>query len=225
MANQVYQSNMQPYGQNNDSYLWGSPERVEQLQNYSPNQNNAMDQALQQGLQGSMNNFDFAPIEEQARTGFAQKTIPGIAERFSSLGSGGQRSSAFFQSLGQAGAGLDESLASMKKNYNLQMMPMMQNLMNMGLNRRYENAMHARVPGMVETGLSSLLGGLSSGLGLAATGGMGHMMGMFGNSNTAGQQFGSPMQQYGNPMQQYGNQMQGLNRSNYQVGLNGGFRG
>ncbi len=36
MANQVYQSNMQPYGQNNDSYLWGSPERVEQLQNYSP---------------------------------------------------------------------------------------------------------------------------------------------------------------------------------------------
>ena len=214
MANQNYESNMRPYGQNNDywdNWLYGEPERVQQLQNYNPNQNTAMDQILQRGLQGSMNNFDFAPIEAQARTGFMQNTIPSIAERFSGLGSGGQRSSAFYNSMGQAGAGLEQSLAAMKQNYNMQMMPMMQNMMGMGLNRRYENAMHQRVPGMLETGGSAFLGGLGGALGGAATGGMGALMGMFSGAQNAGQQFGGPMQ--------------GLNRSNYQIGLNHGYRG
>lgn len=43
--------------------------------------------------------FDFNPIAQEARTNFAQQTIPSIAERFSGLGA--QKSSAFGQQLGQ----------------------------------------------------------------------------------------------------------------------------
>jgi hypothetical protein len=65
--------------------------------------------------------FNFAPIEQQARTGFAQQTMPSIAERFSSLGSGGsQRSSAFPQALSQAGQGLEEQLAALRAQYGFQ---------------------------------------------------------------------------------------------------------
>jgi hypothetical protein len=45
---------------------------------------------------------------------FQQQTIPSLAERFSSLGSGAQGSSAFGQQMGAAGAGLQENLASIR---------------------------------------------------------------------------------------------------------------
>lgn len=52
-------------------------------------------------------------IEQQARQDFAQKTLPGIAERFTAAG--GQRSSAFQQQLGQAGADLETQLAVLRQ--------------------------------------------------------------------------------------------------------------
>jgi len=52
-------------------------------------------------------------IEQQARQDFAQKTLPGIAERFTAAG--GQRSSAFQQQLGQAGADLETQLAALRQ--------------------------------------------------------------------------------------------------------------
>jgi hypothetical protein len=45
---------------------------------------------------------------------FREQTIPELAERFTAMG--GQRSSAFQQALGAAGAGLSENLASLKGN-------------------------------------------------------------------------------------------------------------
>lgn len=52
----------------------------------------------------------FAPMAQEARTQFGQQTIPSIMERFSAMD--GQRSSAFPQYLGQAGAGLEQGLAT-----------------------------------------------------------------------------------------------------------------
>lgn len=184
MANQVYQSNMQPYGQQNQdsfwrNFLWGSPEGVRKESTITPEQQQYMSQALQQGMAG-MNNFDFTPIEQQARTGFAQTTMPSIAERFTALG-GGQRSSAFNNSMAQAGAGLEQNLAAMKQQYNMQRMPMMLEMMNMGLRPQYENMMMQGQPGFIQSGVSSLLGGLGQGLGGAATLGVGNLMGAFGN--------------------------------------------
>lgn len=171
MANQVYESNMQPYGQQ-QSEDWGanalgsligrSP-RVEQMQNFNPEQNAMMNQAMNRGW-GSLGNFDFAPIEAQARQGFQQTTVPGIAERFTALG-GGQRSSAFSQALGQAGAGLETNLAAMKQNYNLQQMPAMLQLMQMGLTPRYDYMMHPGNQGVLQTGINAFAGGLGGAIG------------------------------------------------------------
>jgi len=58
--------------------------------------------------------MDLAPIEQQARTQFAQQTVPSLAERFTSMGAGAQSSAAFARKLGQAGAGLEQSLAAMR---------------------------------------------------------------------------------------------------------------
>lgn len=74
--------------------------------------------------------FDFAPIAEQARTQFQQRTVPSIAERFTAMG--GQRSSAFGQQLGAAGAGLEESLAALGSQYGLQQQRLLQNLLALG---------------------------------------------------------------------------------------------
>ena len=54
----------------------------------------------------------FEAFEKPAREAFEKRTIPGIAERFS--GVGGQRSSAFGQQLGQAGADLETQLSSQR---------------------------------------------------------------------------------------------------------------
>lgn len=58
--------------------------------------------------------LDFGPIEQQARSKFYQDTIPTLAERFTSMGQGAQRSSGFQQALGRAGTGLEENLAALK---------------------------------------------------------------------------------------------------------------
>ena len=77
-----------------------------------------------QGLLGQpsmLQGLDFGGIENQARKGWQESTIPSLAERFSSMGTGGsQGSSAFTQSLGQSGAGLESDLAGLRSSYGLQ---------------------------------------------------------------------------------------------------------
>lgn len=98
----------------------------------SPQQVAGRQQVLMQALQGlGQNKADFAPIAQQARTQFAQSTIPGIAERFSGMGA--QGSSAFGQQLGQAGAGLEQGLAGMESQHNLQQQGLLQSLLGLGL--------------------------------------------------------------------------------------------
>lgn len=199
MANQVYGSNMQPYGQQGNytptqffesepnrtwgdtfkQFFMGRPERVQQLQQFTPEQQNALSQLLQMGL-GGMGQFDFAPIEAEARRGFSETTLPSIAERFTSMG-GGQRSSAFQQVLGQAGAGLEGQLAAMKQNYNLQRQPLFQQMAQMGLSNRFENILRPRDVGFLEKssqGLLDLIGGAAGGTAQGA----GMMAGMQGGS-------------------------------------------
>ncbi len=68
---------------------------------------------LQQILSGDDSAFaDFeAPFKQQ----FDQETVPGIAERFAGMGSGGaQSSSAFQQTMGRAGTELSTQLAGLR---------------------------------------------------------------------------------------------------------------
>lgn len=92
-----------------------------------------------QGLQaGQMpGGMSFDPIRRKAETLFSTQTIPSLAERFTSMG-GGQRSSAFQGALGQAGAGLNENLSAMEAQYKSQMMPMLMQMMQLGLRPQYQ---------------------------------------------------------------------------------------
>lgn len=132
-------------GAANPTALTGKPEETKQFQNFKPNQVAALDQLLQMGLQ----NFNPAAQEQLARNQFQTQTLPSIAERFTSMG-GGQRSSAFQGALGQAGAGLEQSLAALRSQYG-------QQALNYGLRPQFENLYQPETQG--------LFGGLSQSAG------------------------------------------------------------
>ena len=137
--------------------LMGKPGGDRQTQRFTPGQQQGLDQILQQALQGLQGNqFDFAPIEQQARSGFAQKTIPSITERFTSMGEGGQGSSAFQGALGRAGAGLEENIAGMKQQYGLQQQGQLQNLLSMGMTPQFKTSYMQSQPGMLQQGAQML---------------------------------------------------------------------
>lgn len=101
---------------------------------------NRLNQRFSPGAEGGIN-----PILNQARTEFNTRTIPGIAEAFTALpGSGGQRSSAFQGALGAAGAGLNENLAALQGQYDLEQQGQMMRLLGMS---PYENVYEAGTPG------------------------------------------------------------------------------
>lgn len=133
----------------------GSPASIAQTSKFTPYQTQFLNELLgQSGQQMQNTNFSFEPIEQYARQQFSEKTIPSLASRFSSLGEGGARSSEFRGAIGQAGAGLESQLAAMKQQYNMQLMPMLMQMMGMGLTPQYEQAY---IPG--QQGLMQALGG------------------------------------------------------------------
>jgi hypothetical protein len=91
-----------------------------QLQRFTPEQQMALSQMLQQGLGGlqQLPQAEFGPLRQQAMSQFQEDIVPGIAERFTAGGTGSQRSSAFQQAMGGAGAGLSERLAAMEQGFN-----------------------------------------------------------------------------------------------------------
>ena len=94
--------------------------------------------------------FNFAPIAEQARTQFAQSTIPSIAERFTRGGEGGQSTEAFKRSLASAGAGLEQGLAAQQAQMGMQQrgldLSLLSALLGGGMQSPYESFMEPRTP-------------------------------------------------------------------------------
>lgn len=118
--------------------LTGNKGKFEQTPNmFNPQQQNILNAFLQQGQQAYNNPYGgFEPIEEQARLGFANKTIPSLAERFTSMGGAGTgalSSPAFASQLGQAGAGLESELAALRSHYGHQGQQNALQLLSMGL--------------------------------------------------------------------------------------------
>lgn len=135
---------------------------------FAPFQMSALQQLLGQGLGGLQQlqqPFDFGPIEQQARQGFSQQTVPELAERFTGLGAGSQGSSAFAQLLGRSGADLESSLAALRSQYGLQDLGRRQNLatnqLQFGLQSPYGDYIQ-RTPGFWENLATPLLSGAAS---------------------------------------------------------------
>lgn len=126
-------------------FLMGDPGGQQQFPRFTPEQQSTMSELLQQGKQ----NTDFSGIENLARKNFTEQTIPGLAERFTSMG-GGQHSSAFQGALGGAGSDLEAQLAALKPRFGMQQL-------GMGLQPSFESAYKPATPGFAQTGLSSLM--------------------------------------------------------------------
>ena len=139
-------------------FFMGKPEQFQQIQRYNPQQQQAFSSILQQalsGLQPQQFGQRFEPIAQEARGQFAENIVPSLAERFTALD--GQRSSAFTQQLGQAGAGLERGLAAQKAQFGLQEIGPLIQLLSMGLTPQFDT--------VYRPGTQGLLGGLAGGLG------------------------------------------------------------
>lgn len=191
------------------NFLTGTPGQTKQFQNFSPQQQGLQNNILSQlvGMLGNVQNrqpavgktFDFSPIEKQARINFTQNTLPGIAERFTSLGDGGQNSSAYQGVLGSAAAGLDTNLAALKAQYDYnshnqqqqfglqergQENDLLSRLLGIGFQPSFNESYIPRQPGLIENGISNAFGGLQGG-GLAA---LLSLLGIGGSTSNNGQQ-------------------------------------
>lgn len=126
------------------------------------------------GDQGSMNAFT-DPYMRQ----FQEQTIPSISERFANLDA--QKSSAFGQSLSQAGAGLQEQLAGLRANLKNQALSQLQGYAGMGLGQQYQNIVKPGTSGMFAGMAAGAGSAIGSAAGSAMMGGMG-----FGGAGGAG---------------------------------------
>ena len=159
----------QDYGPNSSQELTGGTTAIRMPQ-FTQDQAGALNQMVQQGLSGMQNlpQANFGPIAEQYKTQFQQQTIPSIMERFTSMGAGGQRSSAFEQALGSAGAGLNQNLAGMEQGFNMQNrgqdISRLMGMLQMGLQPQSQT--HFVPP--EQSFMSSIGGGLGSGIGAIA---------------------------------------------------------
>jgi len=139
-----------------------------QTPNFQPNQMEMMNRMLQGGGAGMQNlpSAEFGPIGQAAMSDFYQQTVPGIAEQFTGAGAGGQRSSAFEQALGGAGAGLQERLAAMQQGFNTQQrqgdLSQYMNMLQMGMQPQYENQFVPGEAGFGKTLAASLIPNLVS---------------------------------------------------------------
>ncbi len=148
-------------------FFFGKPERTEQIQRFTPEQQQILNQLLggagaqlPQAFQYLSQILSQDPemmrqFEAPARRAFEEQTIPSIAERFSGMGA--QRSSAFGQQLGQAGAALEEALAAQRAGLGGQAISQLQSLLGGGLTPQFET--------MIRPGTQGALGGLAAGLG------------------------------------------------------------
>lgn len=143
------------------------------------------------GLAGLQQAQNIDPILQQARTGFAQQTVPSLAERFTSMGgygTGALSSPAFASQLGAAGAGLEQSLAALSSQHQQALLPLFLKLLGMGLEPEFDIAQKPREPGFFErlfggasqgaaTALPLLLSAGTGGLGLPASIGLAGVLG------------------------------------------------
>jgi len=142
-------------------FLTGSRGRTRRMPRFTEGQTGALDTLLQRG----MSDTDVTGLEQRYRRLYERDTVPGMAQRFTSMG-GGQRSSGFQESLRRGGLDLSEQLANLRHRSGMQSL-------GFGLQPRFDY--------MQEPGSQGMLGPLlGAGLGLATGGLGGAAMGLAG---------------------------------------------
>jgi hypothetical protein len=142
----------------------GTPAGWEQVQNFTPDQINILNQLLQGGFNQTQNPTQgFQPIAQEAQRQFAQEVVPGLAERFTSMGgygTGALSSPAFAGQLGSAGAGLQSMLAAQQAQYGQRNQQLGLQQAALGLQPQFQNSYVPATGGLVG-GLFDLAKGIA----------------------------------------------------------------
>lgn len=151
----------------NEGFFGGKPERMDQIQNFTEDQQSSMGQMLKGGTQQLPQIFEFLQnilsqdpdtmkqFQAPAMRQFNEEIIPGIAEKFTQLGA--QGSSAFTQSLGQAGAGLEERLSSQRAGLGGDSIKQLMSILSSGLTPQFTNLHRPEEAGMGEKVMDTLI--------------------------------------------------------------------
>ena len=102
-------------------FFLGNPEVLQMFNQFDPQQQQVLSQLLNSGTQDLKNPYQgFEPIAQEELRQFNTEAVPGLAERFTSLGQGAQNSSAFAGALGSSRAQLGSQLAALRAQYGQQ---------------------------------------------------------------------------------------------------------
>jgi hypothetical protein len=154
-------------------FLLGKEPSMQQLPTMDPQQMQLLSQLLGglgqplgQGLQNLSQMLSGEPgaleaFQAPAMRQFQEEIVPGLAERFSGMGAGAQRSSAFQQALGSAGASLAERLSAQRAGLQQGAMGQLSQLLGMGMGQRPFGYMQ-------QEGTPGFFGSLAGGAGQAA---------------------------------------------------------
>lgn len=168
-------------------FFLGTPAETVQVDRYNPQQQDLINRSA--GMASNMlGNASFDPYARQAREQFSQQTVPGLAERFTSMG--GRGSSAFGQQLGNAAAGLESNLATGRADYDRNLL---QQLLGTGLTQQFDaiyrpeqsgflaNTANAFGQALPRLGLAYMTGGMSE---LGELGQLAKILGIGKSENT-----------------------------------------
>lgn len=141
------------------SFFKSAPGQFSQQNLFDPQQMSAIRQIIQMALSGLQNpSQGFEPFAQSARQNFQENTLPGIFERFTSLGKGAQSTGAFQGMLARGASDLESGLAQGASQFGQQQQGLLQNLLGMGLRPTFENVYQPRQASGFESLLSPLIG-------------------------------------------------------------------
>ena len=139
--------------------LFGNPDEIQQIQNYTPEEQEIFRYLQGLGIMGLQNPYaGFEPIEQQSRNQFSQNTVPNLAERFASMGNNALSSPTFSSQLGIAGAGLEADLATQKAGYGQQQIGQILQMLQLGLQPKFDNLHRPQSNGLAQNLLLGLAG-------------------------------------------------------------------
>lgn len=119
IPNQMQQNQMPPTMSQGGKYNFftGTTAKQTQIPKFNQQQQQGLSQSIQKLMAGLQNpGAGFEPFAQKARTQFNTQTVPGILERFESMGSN-RGSSGLAGQLGASSSGLEESLAALGGQY------------------------------------------------------------------------------------------------------------
>lgn len=142
--------------------MTGSPESILKMEQFRPNQESAMDQTLQQALQGLQNPYEgFEPIADYARQSFQNKTVPDIMHQFNASGSNAPTSAGPWNQMGEYGAAMEGQLGALRSQYGMENRSQMMQLLGFGLTPRDVMLQQAATNGALDSflpGVSRIVG-------------------------------------------------------------------